>query len=226
MNSPRSPNPFFSVAFREARLAWAGGGGAALPAGFYIGLATLVAFGLGAALDLAPKVAPAILWAGMSLSVLMALDRLFEADLESGALELFSLSPLPLDLTISAKILGLVAGIGAPLALAGAMAGLLLGMPAESLGWIAFELLAGAIALTSLGSIAAALAAGLRRSGLLVALLALPLFAPVTIFGAAASGSAHLGLTAPGASLLFAVTILAAIFAPKAAGAALRRALE
>jgi heme exporter protein B len=217
---------FMAVFQREARLAWAGGGGAALPAGFFIGIATLVAFGLGAALDLAPKVAPAILWAGLSLSVLLSLDRLFEADLEAGAIEIFHLSPLPLDLTITAKITGLSLGVGAPLAAAGAAAGLLLGLPAETLFWIALELLIGAIALTSLGAIAAALAAGLRRSGLLIALLTLPLFAPVTIFGAAASGSAHLGFAAPGASLLLAITILAAIFAPKAAGAALRLALE
>ena len=217
---------FMAVVEREARLAWAGGGGAALPAGFYIGIATLVAFGLGAALDLAPKLAPAILWAGLSLSVLLSLDRLFEADLESGAIEIFHLSPLPLDLMITAKITGLSLGIGAPLAIAGAAAGLLLGLPAETLFWIAIELLIGAIALTSLGAIAAALAAGLRRSSLLVALLTLPLFAPVAIFGAAATGSAHLGFTAPGASLLLAITILAAIFAPKAASAALRMALE
>lgn len=217
---------FIAVVEREARLAWAGGGGAALPAGFYIGIATLVAFGLGAALDLAPKVAPAILWAGLSLSVLLSLDRLFEADLENGAIEIFFLSELHMDLVITAKIAGLSLGIGAPLAIAGAASGLLLGMPAETLFWIAIELLTGAIALTSLGAIAAALAAGLRRSGLLVALLTLPLFAPVTIFGAAASGSAHLGFAAPGASLLLAITILAAIFAPRAAGAALRLAIE
>lgn len=217
---------FWAVARREARLAWAGGGGAALPAGFYIGIATLVAFGLGAALDLAPKVAPAILWAGLSLSVLLSLDRLFEADLESGAIEIFYLSPLPLDLMITAKITGLSLGVGAPLSIAGGAAGLLMGLPAETLLWITTELLVGAIALTSLGAIAAALAAGVRRSGLLVALLTLPLFAPVTIFGAAASGAADQGFAAPGASLLLAITILAAIFAPKAASAALRLALE
>ncbi len=127
---------FMAVVEREARLAWAGGGGAALPAGFFIGIATLVAFGLGAALDLAPKVAPAILWAGLSLSVLLSLDRLFEADLESGAIEIFYLSPLPMDLMITAKITGLSLGIGLPLALAGAAAGLLLGLAAETFYWM------------------------------------------------------------------------------------------
>lgn len=212
---------------RELALAWAGGGGAALPAAFFLGMATLAPFALGQALDLAPKVAAAILWLALALATLLALERMFQPDLEEGVLEQLALSANPLEAAAAAKILAQWIAVGLPLAGLSPLGALVMGVaPAATLP-LAISLAIGALSFFALGAIGAALAAGLKRAGLLIAILVLPLLAPPLIFGAAAGARAVAGdgflepLLLVGATSLFGLAL-----APAACAAALRLHLD
>lgn len=171
---------------RELRLSWAGGGALA-PLGFFLGVTVLVPLAMGPERTLLQAAGPPLVWIALALALLTTLERLFQADLEDGSLDQMLLSQAPLEALTLAKGAAHWCVFGAPLALAGAPAALALQAPVERLGVIVASLAIGGVAFVGAGLVAAAVTAGVRRGGVLIALIVLPFFAPPIIFGAAAA---------------------------------------
>jgi heme exporter protein B len=213
-----------AIARREIGLGWGSGGGALLSASFFAGAVMVAPFALGPAPDTLGKIGPGYLWLALALATLVSLERLFQSDLEDGTLDQLVLSPVPLTLVVLSKTLGQWVATALPLLAISPIAALMVRVPAEMIAPLCTQLAIGSLALFLIGSIGAALGASVRRGGLLVALLALPLYAPTVIFGA---GSASL-LSNGGALLsqpflfLCALVLGALALAPFAAAAALR----
>ena len=209
---------------RDLTLARRVGGGGALGVVFFLSLVTVVPFAIGPDLALLARIGPAILWIAALLSGLLGLDRLFQADEDDGSLDLLRLSPLPLELVVLVKCLAHWCVTGLPLVLAAPLFGLMLALDGPALGGVTASLLAGTPALTFLGAIGAALTVSLRRGGLLLSILVVPLAIPVLIFGVSAAQAAS-GGTVPFATpflVLCALSLASLALAPFAAAAALR----
>lgn len=213
---------------RDLRLAVRAGGGAFMGLLFFLLVVTLTPFAVGPDLALLGRIGPAILWLGALLATLLGLDRLFASDLEDGSLDLLLTGRTPLELAVGAKAIAHWLATGLPLALATPVLGLLLGLDPLAGGAVALTLIVGTPALTFIGVIGAALAVTLRRGGLLVPVLVLPLAIPVLIFGVSASGAALGGAGSFGAPLavLAALTLVSFVMGPFAAAAALRFGAE
>lgn len=217
----------FPVFVRELRLAWAGGGGAALPVGFFAGAATLTPLALGPAADLLRAAGPGILFITLALASLLPMERLFQADLEDGSLDVFAASGASLSGVALAKTLAHWMASGLPLAIISPLLWVMLLGPGDAVLLVMGVSVLGGLAFFFIGSIGAALTAGVRRGGLLIALVALPLYAPATIFGASALYAAADGRLAYQAiALCGACALLAMALGPFAAGAALKTALD
>ena len=217
-----------AVAGQTVRLALRAGGGGAVALVFFLAVASVVPFGIGPDLNLLARIGPAILWIAALLASLLGLDRLFGGDSEDGSLDLVLVSGEPLMLYVLGRAAGHWLVTGLPIVAAAPFLGLLLNVEPPALAAMALTLLVGTPALTLIGAVGAALAAGLPRGGLLAAVLVLPLTVPVLIFGV----SAILGAVndpEPFLSpflLLCALTLVALALAPFAAAAALRQVLE
>jgi heme exporter protein B len=194
---------------------------------FFLIVVTLVPFAVGPDLALLARTGPAILWLGALLASLLALDRLLAIDHEDGSLDLMLTARVPLELAISVKALAHWLTTGFPLVVAAPLLGLLLNLDPKATGAVAVTLLAGTPALTFIGLIGAALTVALRRGGLLLAVLVLPLTVPVLIFGVAASNAAIVGPVPFGTpfSILCALTLISLVIGPVAAAIALRQGL-
>jgi len=213
---------------RDMRLAVRVGGGALMGVLFFLIVVTLTPFAIGPDLALLQRIGPAILWLGALLASLLALDRLFAADHEDGSLDLLLMGSAPLELAVLAKALAHWITTSLPLVVATPLLGLFLNLDAAAIGAVALTLLAGTPALTCTGLIGAALSVALRRGGLLLPVLVLPLTVPVLIFGVAASNAAivgPVGFTAP-FLILCAISLASLVIGPFAAAAALRHGLE
>ena len=213
---------------RDLRLALRAGGGAPVSLLFFLLVVTVVPFAVGPDLALLRRIGPAILWLAALLSTLLGLDRLFAADHEDGSLDLLLTSAVPLELAVLAKALAHWLTTGLPLALATPVLGLLLGLDPQAGAAVAATLLVGTPALTLIGLVGAALAVTLRRGGLLVPVLVLPLAVPVLIFGVSASQAALGGAVLGGtpALVLLALTLTSLVVASVAAATALRLGAE
>jgi heme exporter protein B len=217
-----------ALLLRDMRLAVRVGGGALIGVLFFLIVVTLMPFALGPDLALLARIGPAILWLGALLASLLALDRLIAMDHEDGSLDLILTARVPLELAVAAKALAHWLTTGLPLVVAAPLLGLLLNLEPKATGAVALTLLAGTPALTFIGLIGAALTVALRRGGLLLAVLVLPLTVPVLIFGVAASNAAVVGPVPFGTpfALLSALTLMSLVIGPFAAAAALRHGLE
>ena len=213
---------------RDMRLAVRVGGGALMGVLFFLIVVAMVPFALGPDLALLARTGPAILWLGALLASLLALDRLFAADHEDGSLDLILMGRAPLELAVAAKALAHWLTTGLPLVVAAPLLGLFLNLDPAAIGAVALTLLVGTPALTCIGLIGAALAVALRRGGLLVPVLVLPLTIPVLIFGVAASNAALTGPVPFGTpfTVLVALTLASLVLGPFAAAAALRHGLD
>jgi heme exporter protein B len=212
---------------RDLALAVRAGGGFGLALGFFLIVVTLAPLGIGAETDLLARVAPGVLWLGALLACLLSLDRLYALDMEDGTLDLLATAPLPLEGVALAKAAAHWLTTGLPLTLAGPMLGVLLSLPFPAMGTLALSLALGTPALSAIGGFGAALTVGLRRGGLLLALLVLPLYVPTLIFGAEAVRRAGEGLDPATPLLLLAgVTMGSVALLPFAAAAALRMNLR
>jgi heme exporter protein B len=211
---------------RDMRLAVRVGGGAWIGVLFFLIVVILMPFAIGPELSLLRRIGPAILWLGALLASLLTLDRLFAADQEDGSLDLILMGGTPLELAIAAKALAHWLTNGLPLVVAAPLLGLFLDIESRSMAAVALTLLVGTPALTLLGLVGAALAVTLRRGGLLVAVLILPLTVPVLIFGVAASNAALAGPVSFGApfAILCALSLASLVIGPVAAAAAFRHA--
>ena len=213
---------FRALLLRDMKLAFRAGGGATLAAAFFALIATLVPFGVGAELLLLGRIAGGVLWVSAALAALLSLDRLFQADFEDGSLDVLTLSPLSLELASTAKIIAHWLTTGLPLVLLSPVLGLLLNLPAPGYFPLFVSLLIGTPALSAVGAIGAALTLSIRRGGLILALIVLPLLTPTLIFGAGAVMGALDG-TGQGAFLFLAAFSIAAVaLSPFAAAASVR----
>ena len=214
---------------RELALALRSGGGAGLGVAFFLIVQLLVPLGVGPAPERLATVAGGSLWTGALLACLLSLDRLFQADAEDGTLDQLLLSPLPLEAVVALKALAHWLTTGLPLVVVAPLLALTLNLPAPAYPWLVASLAAGTPALSLLGAVGAAITVGIRRGGLLLSVLVLPLYIPTLIFGARAVADASGGEFAdPAAALLSlaGVTLFVLALAPFAAARALRLALR
>ena len=205
---------------RDWRLATRAGGGAALSAMFFLILVAVTPFAMGPDQRTLARLAPAILWIAALLSTLLGLDRLYLSDSEDGSLDALALSPLPLELVTLVKCAAHWSASVAPLIVLSPIFGLMLAMSPAAIAAFALSLAVGTPALTMIGAIGAALTVSLRRGGLLMAAIAMPLTIPTLIFGVAAAGEDQAG--GPALAMLAAFSLAAVALAPFAAAGALR----
>ena len=219
-------NALAALFIRDVRLAIRVGGGAWMGVLFFLIVVALVPFAVGPDSALLRRIGPAILWLGALLASLLTLDQLFADDSEDGSLDLILMGGTPLQLAILAKALAHWLTAGLPLVIAAPLLGIFFNIDLSSMAAVALTLLAGTPALTFLGLIGAALAATLRRGGLLVPVMILPLTIPVLIFGVAASHAAIAGPVPFGTpfTILCALSLASLVIGPVAAAAALRHA--
>lgn len=194
---------------------------------FFIIVVSLFPLGIGPETNLLRKLAPGVLWVAALLATLLSLPRLFADDHRDGTLEQLALTPNPLGLVVTGKVIAHWLVTGLPLTLLAPVLGIQFDLSPEALWVLVGTLLLGTPALSGIGAIGAALTLGLRGGGVLLSLLILPLYIPVLIFGAGAVEAVQAGLGSDGhLSLLAAITAAAVGFAPWAAAAALKIALE
>ena len=216
-----------ALLLRDFRLLWRRRGDALQPALFALLVVTLFALGLGGERELLARSAAAVLWLAVLLAGLLALDTLFRGDAEDGSLEQWMLAPVPLGWLVAVRTFMHWATTALPLLVATPFLGELLYLPREQLPVLLASLALGTPLLSLLGAVVAALTVGMRRSGILVALLALPLYVPVLVFGAGSVARSAQGLDPVGALLLLAAgLVVALLLAPLAAAAAIRIALN
>ena len=194
---------------------------------FFIIAASLFPLGSGADPKLLKAMAPSVLWVTALLSCMLSLSRMYASDHADGTLEQIMLSNQPVVLIVLMKILAHWLLSGLPLVLVAPLIGVQFNLNGAELQTLALSLLMGTLALSLIGSIGAALTLGIRGTGVLIAILVLPLYIPVLVFGAGAVNAVSIGMSANGAlSLLGAVLAMALVFSPLASAAALRIALE
>lgn len=221
-------NALLAILTRDMRLAMRAGGGMMMGALFFLVVVVMMPFALGPDLGLLARIGPAILWLGALLASLLALDRLFLVDHEDGSLDLLMMGPVPLELAVAAKGIAHWLTSSLPLVAIAPLLGLMLNVEMQAMGAVTLTLLAGTPALTFIGLIGAALSVTLRRGGLLLAVLVLPLTVPVLIFGVAAANAAITGPApfGPPFTILCALSLASLVLGPVAAAAALRHGLE
>jgi heme exporter protein B len=223
-----SMTAFTALLWRDMRLSVRVGGGALMGALFFLIVVVMMPFAIGPDLNLLARIGTAVLWLGALLANLLALDRLFAVDHEDGSLDLLMMGAMPLELAILAKAIAHWLTTALPLVIIAPVLGLMLNVEMSAMGIVALTLLAGTPALTFIGLIGAALSVALRRGGLLLAVLVLPLTVPVLIFGVAAANAAIVGPApfGPPFTILCALSLGSLVLGPVAAAAALRHGLE
>lgn len=194
---------------------------------FFLIVSSLFPLGLNPEAEMLSKIAPGVLWVAALLAGMLSLSRLFTSDFVDGTLEQILLSSQPLTWLVLAKVFAHWLVCGLPVVLLAPIIGLQYALPFEALQILMLSLFLGTPALSLIGAIGAALTLGVRGSGLLVALLVLPLYIPVLIFGAGAVAASQHGISAQAhLSLLAACSLLALVLAPLATAAALRISME
>jgi heme exporter protein B len=212
---------------RDLRLAFRRSGQVVQPLAFFAVITLLFPLSLTPELSRLKDVAPGVLWIGALLSSLLALEFLFRDDAQDGTLEQFALSGQPLTLLLFAKTIAHWLLTGLPLAVMAPVLGIALGVPPQALPGILAALALGTVTLSLVGAIGAGLTLGVRRGGVLLSLLTLPLAVPILIFGARATELAIKGAAFSGPLyLLAALAVLGLTLAPLAAAAAVRIGLE
>jgi heme exporter protein B len=213
---------------RDIQVALRVGGGALVGVLFFLSVVVLMPFAVGPDIALLKRIGPAILWLGALLASLLTIDRLFTADHDDGSLDLIVMSRTPLELTCLAKAAAHWIATGLPLIAAAPVLGLMLNLDGAATLGVMLTLLAGTPALTFTGMIGAALAVTLRRGGLLLPVLVLPLSIPTLIFGVIASNAAAGDQSLFGApfSILCALSLFGLVVGPFAAAASLRQGLD
>lgn len=169
---------------RDLKLAFRAGGGFGLALAFFLIVVVLTPFAVGAQTELLSRIAPGVLWLGALLACLLSLDRIFALDWEDGSLNLLATAPIPLEAVAALKALVHWMTTALPLVLVSPLLAVLLNLPAQGFVALILSLGLGTPALSVIGTFAAALTVGVRRGGLLLSLIVLPLYVPTLIFGA------------------------------------------
>ena len=214
---------FSALVARELKLAFRAGGEAMVLVLFFVMVGVIVPFAIGPDRPMLTRLSPGIVWIAAFLSTLLGLDRLLQADEEDGVIDELMVSETPLELILMVKALAHWLVTGLPLAILAPVLGLMLAIAPAAMLPLALSLLVGTPALTFLGLVGAALTVTLRRGGLLLSVLVLPLTAPILIFGVSIIKEAAEGraFTTP-LALLSGITLIAIVVSPIAAAAALR----
>ncbi|MEM7429564.1 MAG: heme exporter protein CcmB [Pseudomonadota bacterium] len=215
---------FLCLVRRELVLTLRQGGGAGMALGFFLTVLVLLPLGIGPDLKLLQRLAPGALWITLLLSVLLSTDRIFGPDYEDGSLELMTMGPMPLELVVVGKAFAHWLGTGLPLAVLAPGLGVLLNLDSALFLPLLAAMVLGSLSLSLLASLGAAVTVGIRKGGMIVSLLILPLYVPILIFGVAAT-SAVIGvpeLMGPSMLILAAISLVSLVVAPVAAAAALR----
>jgi heme exporter protein B len=208
---------------RDLSLATRTGGGFGLGLAFFLLVTVIVPLGVGPDPATLAKIAPGILWVGALLACLLSLDRVFALDAEDGSLDLLATAPIPLEGVVAVKSLAHWVVTGLPLTVAAPVLGLLLNLPAAGYPWLIAAFAFGTPALSVIGTFGATLTVGIKRGGLLMSLLVLPLYLPTLIFGAEVVRRGALGLDATTPLLLLAgISLGSAALLPFASAAAIR----
>lgn len=216
-----------AVLRRDLRLAWRSPGDSANVVLFFVITVVLFPFGVGPAAEILARISVGVIWVMALLASLLSLDRLFREDAEDGSLDLLALSPAPLELLVLGKVAAHWLITGLPLIVASPLLALFMQMPAEAYPVLLLALLLGTPTLSLIGAIGAGLTLGARRGGVLIALLVLPLYIPVLVFGVAAVDAAASGLEVrPHLLLLAGLLALFLPLSPVATAAALRQAVQ
>lgn len=216
-----------ALLIRDLRLAFRAGGGFGLALAFFLIVVTLIPFGVGGEAKALAPIAGGVLWVAALLACLLSLDRLFQTDYEDGSLDLLAVAPIPLEGVVATKALAHWLVTGLPLTTAAPVLGVLLYLPAEAYYWLVLSLALGTPALSMIGAFGAALTVGLKRGGLLLSLLVLPLYMPSLIYGAEAVRRGAEGTDAQTALLLLVgITLGSIAILPFAAAAAIRANLR
>lgn len=213
---------FIALVARDVRLATRAGGGAFLALAFFGAATTLVPLAIGANPKLLASVAAGIIWVCAALATLLSLDRLFQADHDDGSLELLMIGPMPAEAIAFAKILAHWLTTGLPLTVLAPVVALLFDLPTRGFGALMGGLAIGTPAVSAIGAVCASLTFSIRRGGLILPLVVMPLLAPVIIFGAGFVESAVDGLPNGALLLLAAFSLAAVLLSPFAAAAGLR----
>lgn len=194
---------------------------------FFVMVIVMFPLGVGAEPNLLARMAPGVVWVAALLAALLSMDAIFRSDFEDGTLEQLLLSAQPLSVLILGKVAAHWLVTGLPLLIVAPLLGVFLGMPGEATGALVLSLALGTPVLSLIGTIGVALTVGLRRGGVILSLLVLPLYVPVLIFGSAMVESAATGLPINGQIYILAAFLLLALsLAPAAAAAALRISLS
>lgn len=218
---------FKALLMREFILAYRQGSALTLSLCFFVITVILFPLGVGPELAILARIAPGVLWIAALLACLLTLDRLFQADFEDGSLDLLSIGPLPLEILVLGKVTAHWVTSILPLIIITPLLALSLNLNADAIWIMMAALLIGTPTLSLIGSVGAALTVGMRRGGVLLSLLVLPLYIPVLIFGVAAVDAATAALAvAPHLLLLAGISLGALVVGPIAAAAALRLALD
>ena len=212
-----------ALLLRDLKLAFRAGGGFGLGLAFFLIVTVLVPFSVGPQSSLLSTIAPGVLWLGALLACLLSLDRLLALDWEDGSLDLLTTAPLPLEAVVTIKALAHWLTTGLPLVLAAPFLGVLLNLPVPGFSWLVISLLIGTPAMSVIGTFGAALTVGLKRGGLLLSLLVLPLYVPTLIFGAEVARRGATGMETQTPLLMLAgITAATVALLPFASAAALR----
>ncbi len=217
----------FSLLKRDLMLAFRHRSELMNPLVFFLIVVSLFPMGLNPQSQVLPMMGAAVIWVAALLAAMLSLDNMFRSDFDDGTLEQIVLSPWPLPAMVLMKVLAhwLVSGI--PLVLLSPLLGVMFNLPAESIGALVLTLLIGTPVLSLIGAIGVALTVGLRRGGVLLSLLVLPLYIPILIFGAGSVWDASLGASIYGPLLFMgAILVLTLTLAPFAIASAVRISLE
>ncbi|MDD2661240.1 MAG: heme exporter protein CcmB [Methylococcales bacterium] len=218
---------FFAIIRRDLLLALRRRSEIANPLLFFILVITLFPLGIGAQPNLLQAIAPGIIWVSALLAAMLSLDSLFRSDFDDGSLEQILLSPHPASILVLAKIIAHWLVTGLPLLIIAPLLAIFLGMPAQSLGILLLTLLLGTPVLSLIGAIGVALTVGLRRGGMILSLLVLPLYVPVLIFASNAVEMAGSGLSANAQiNILISILFMALVLAPWPTAAALKMSIN
>lgn len=216
-----------AVFLRDIRLALRQGSDLVLALVFFLIAASLFPLGVGPSPDTLAGIAAGVVWVLALLSVMLSLDRIFQSDYNDGVLELMAMSPTPLMLLALAKALAHWVITGLPLTLLAPIVAVMLNLPPEGFLPLILGLALGTPVLSLIGAIGGALVLGARRANLLTALLVLPLYIPVLIFGVSAVDASIAGLPWKAHMLILGAFLAATLpLAPLAIGAALRSAFQ
>jgi heme exporter protein B len=218
---------FFAIIRRDLVLALRRRSEIANPLLFFVLVITLFPLGIGAQPHILQAIAPGIIWVSALLAAMLSLDSLFRSDFDDGSLEQILLSPHPTSVLVLGKIIAHWLVTGLPLLIVAPLLAVFLGMPSQSLGTLLLTLLLGTPVLSLIGAIGVALTVGLRRGGMILSVLVLPLYVPVLIFAGNAVQMASAGLPVDAQiNILVSILFMALVLAPLPVAAALKMSMN